>query len=129
MAAAVHTAIQGNNVMVLNVRGIYSAADETDTNILDISTFAGPNVGGPPSKVRIDEIWWAINGFSYVLLEFDRTTDYTIDYFSGQGFMDFRPEGGKVDKGTGNTGDLFLTTGGGAANATYSLKIWLRLKQ
>lgn len=129
MAASVHTAVQGNNVVVLNVRGIYSAADETDTNILDISALAGPNVGGPPSKLRIDEIWWAVNGFSYVLLEFDRTTDYTIDYFSGQGFMDYRPMGGKVDKGSGNTGDLFLTTAGGSAGATYSLLIHLRLKQ
>lgn len=129
MAAAVHTSLQGRNIVVLNVRGIYSAADETDTNILDISTLAGPNVEGPPSKLRIDEIWWAINGFSYVLLEFDRTTDYTIDYYQGQGFIDYRPGGGKVDKGTGNTGDLFLTTAGGAANATYSLQIFIRLKQ
>lgn len=129
MAASVHTSISGNNLVVLNVRGIYSVADETDTNILDISSLAGPYVGAPPSKLRINEIWWAINGFSYVLLEFDQTTDYVIDYFQGQGYMDYRPAGGKVDKGTGGTGDLLLTTGGGAANATYSFEIFLRLKQ
>lgn len=129
MAASVHTSVQGNNIVILNVRGVYSAADETDTNILDISALAGPNGGVAPTKVKIEEIWWAVNGFSYILLEFDRGTDYVIDYFQGQGYMDYTVGGGKLDKGSGGTGDLLLTSAGGAANASYSFQIKLRLKQ
>lgn len=126
MAASVHTSVKGNNVMVLNVRSL--GTDETDANILDISALAGPYVGAAPTKLRIDEIFWTVNGFTYVLLEFDRTTDYVIDYFAGQGYMDFRPQGGKVDKGTGGTGDLLLTSVGGGATTSYSFIIHLRLK-
>lgn len=135
MAATVQTIIGGPNRYVINVRGGYAitdaSADLTDSIILDISTIttgpAGPNIA--PNKLSIQEIWWTINTYSYCLLEFDRGTDHVIDYFQGQGYMDFRPYGGKVDKGTGGTGDLILTTSGGGATATYSFLIHLKLKE
>lgn len=124
MAAAVKYLIKGRNKIVINVTGAFSAADETDTVIIDVSTLTGPD-GTPPTAVRIDEVTWAVGaGFDHVLLEWDATTDDVIDYFQGQGYMDFRPYGGKHDpRSAGTTGDVLLTTVGGAANDTYSFLI------
>jgi hypothetical protein len=128
MAASVLTTREGGNLFSYNVRGVFSSADETNTVIIDLSAKTGP-LGAAPSKLKIDEVWWAINGFDYVTLSFDRTSDVIVDHFSGQGYMDFKPFGGKIDNGTGGTGDLLLSTIGGEANASYSFIISGRFKQ
>jgi hypothetical protein len=129
MAAAVKYLIKGKNKIVVNVTGAFSAADETDTVIVDVSTLTGPD-GTPPTGVRIDEITWAVGaGFDYVALEWDATTDDLIDYFQGQGYMDYSQYGGKNDpRSSGTTGDVLLTTAGGAAGDTYSFLIKATLK-
>jgi hypothetical protein len=124
MAAAAKYLIKGRNKIVVNVTGIFDTADETETVIIDVSTLVGPD-GTAPTSVRIDEVTWAVGaGFDYVLLEWDATTSDVIDYFQGQGYMDFRPYGGKHDpKSSGTTGDIVLSTAGGAAGDTYSFLI------
>jgi len=129
MAASTLTVFQGNNVFCYNVRGVFNASDETDTVVIDLSAKAGPNGGVAPTKLRIDEIFWTINGYNYIMLEFDRTTDVVIDYFAGQGYMDYSRMGGKIDNGTGNTGDLLLTSAGGASGGNFSFLIKGRFKQ
>lgn len=129
MAAAVKYLIKGSRKIVVNVTGEFSVADETDTVIIDVSTLTGPD-GTPPTSVRIDEVTWSIGaGFDYIKLEWDATTDDIIDYYQGQGYMDYRPYSGKVDpKSSGTTGDVLLTTSGGAAGDTYSFLIAATLK-
>lgn len=127
MTAAVQNVFVGTRKVSLLVTGTYSASDETDTNILDISTLTGPK-GSAPSKLVIDEIWWSITGYNSVVLEFDRTTDEIVGNFIGQGYIDYRPIGGRVDDGTGGTGDLLLTTTGGSSGGNYSFVITVRLK-
>lgn len=123
MAAATRFIIKGRNRFVINVTGAFSAADETDTVLIDKSTITGPD-GIEPTSIKIDEITWAVGaGFDHVLLEWDHGTDDVLDYFQGQGYMDYRPYGGKDDPNPGTTGDLILTTVGGAANDTYSFLI------
>lgn len=124
MAASVKTLISGSRKLVIDVRGAFSAADETDTIIIDKSTLTSL-AGIEPAKIRIDEITWAVGvGFDFVLLEWDHTADEVIDYFQGQGYIDYRPYGGKKDAGgAGGTGDVVLTTSGGAAGDSYSLLI------
>lgn len=123
MAASVKVMVSGTRKYVINVTGIFSVADETDTVIIDRSTLTGGN-GTVPTKIRIDEVTWSIGpGFDYVLLEWDDATDEVIDYFQGQGYMDYRPYGGKKMAGTPDDaadGDVLLTTAGGAAGDTYS---------
>lgn len=130
MAITVHTQVEGNNRFVYNVRGDYttSGADETDEVVIDLSSKTGP-LGMAPSKLRIDEVWWTINKYDYIKLEFDHTTDYLLDFFYGQGYMDYRPYGGKIDQGTGGTGDLLLTTEGGEAGGSFSFIIAGKFKQ
>ena len=129
MAAAVKYLVKGRNKIVVNVTGIFDTADETDTVIIDVSALTGPD-GTPPTGVRIDEITWSLNGgWDYVKLEWDATTDDLIDYFHGQGYMDYGPYSGKNDpRSTGTTGDVLLTTAGGAAGDTYSFLIKATLK-
>jgi hypothetical protein len=129
MAAASRVLISGRNKYVINVTGTFSVADETDTIVIDKSTLTGPK-GVEPGRIRIDEITWAVSpGFDYVLLEWDHATDSVVDYFSGTGFMDYAPYGGKNDPlSADSTGDLILTTLGGAANDNYSLLIKCTLK-
>jgi len=129
MAAATRFLISGRNKVVINVTGVFSAADETDTILIDKSTLIGP-LGVEPGSIRVDEITWAVGaGFDSVLLEWDHTADDIVDYFQGQGYIDYRPYGGKNDpESAGGTGDLILTTSGGAAGDTYSFLIHCTLK-
>lgn len=128
MAASVLITREGGNLFSYNVRGVFDTADETNTVIIDLSAKTGP-LGAAPSKLKIDEVWWTINGFDYITLSFDRTSDVMIDHFSGQGYMDFKPYGGKIDNGSGGTGDLLLTTVGGTDGGSYSFIISGRFKQ
>lgn len=128
MPATVLTQREGQNLFTYNVRGVFDTSDETNTVLIDLSTKTGP-LGAAPSKIKLEEVWWTINGFNYVLLSFDRDTDVTIDYYAGQGYMDYKPYGGKIDNGTGGTGDLLLSTSGGASGGNYSFIIVGRFKQ
>jgi len=128
MTATVLTQKEGGNLFIYNVRGLFASSDETDTVIIDLSTKTGP-LGAAPSKLKLEEIWWTINGFSGITLSFDRDTDVIVDYYSGQGYMDYKPYGGKIDNGSGGTGDLLLSTFGGVAGGNYSFIVTGRFKQ
>ena len=128
MAAQVLIQREGGNLFTYNVRGVYGGSDETNTVIIDLSTKVGP-LGAVPSKIKLEEVWWTINGFNYILLSFDRGTDVNIDYYAGQGYMDYKPYGGKIDNGTGGNGNLLLSTTGGTSGGNYSFIISGRFKQ
>lgn len=129
MAASTRYLVKGRNKIVINVTGTFDTADETDTVLVDLSGLTGPD-GTAPTAVRIDEVTWSMSpGWDSILLEWDHTTDDLVDHFHGQGYMDYRPYGGKNDpRSTGATGDLVLTTTGGASGDTYSFLIAGTLK-
>lgn len=131
MAAVVKVLFGGSRKRVLNITGVFSVSDETDTIVVDRSALTGPD-GGTPTYVVIEELTWAVGaGFDSVMLEFDDGTDEVIEYLQGQGYMDYRPFGGKqmgTAPGAANEGDILLTTSGGAAGDTYSILAVLRLK-
>jgi hypothetical protein len=67
-------------------------------------------------------------GWDYVLLEWEHTTDDVVDYFHGQGFIEYNPP--KNDpRSAGGTGDLILTTAGGVAGDSYTFLIEGTLKE
>ena len=121
------TVFSGKNRLVVKATGLYATSDETNKVVIDISTLTGPD-GTAPTNLKINEITYDVNGFDYVLLEFDQGTDDVIGYFSGQGYIDYRPYGGLKDDGTGGTGDLILTTAGGASNSILSFLIDVTLE-
>jgi len=133
MAAAANVKVMqtGTRKYVINVSGVWDTADETDTQIIDRSGLIGPG-GVLPGFIRIDEITWSVSPlFENVQLNWNDSTVEVIDYFSGSGYMDFRPYGGKTMSAapaSATEGDLQLTSNGGAADASYSFIINCSLK-
>lgn len=131
-AAVMKVMVNGNRKYVVNVTGVWDTADEVDTVIIDRSTLTGPDGVNIPGRIRIDEITWAVGvGFDSILLSWDDAADENIDYYQGQGYMDYRPYGGKSvtgDPTTDTEGDVQLTSSGGAAGDTYSFLIHCTLK-
>lgn len=132
MAASIKTLIKGNRKLVVNITGVFSVSDETDTVVVDRSALIGPDGSSVPGRIRVDEITWAVgSGFDYIVLEFNDSTDEVIEYLQGQGYMDYRPFGGKSmagDPTSADEGDIFLSTSGGASGDTYSILLSCSLK-
>ena len=130
--ATVKVLVSGHNKYIINVTHTWASADETDAVIVDRSALIGPDGVNIPSKIRVDEITWAVSvGLDTVRLEWDFATDEVIENLQGAGYMDYRPYGGKVPSGTPSTateGDIVLTTVGGAAGDSYSILLHCTLK-
>jgi hypothetical protein len=100
-----------NAVVHLYLLSDGSAGDITDNVLVDASALSPA-----PSTVRIMKLWWSFSGFTG-RLEFDASTD-TGGWVLGDtdGFMDFTSIGGiQSTAGSGETGDILLTTLGFAA--------------
>ena len=104
------------------------AFDAADTVIVNKSDLLGPN-GIEPSELSVIEAEWSVQGFDSVLVEFDDGTDEVMFRLTGAGFKDYRQSGGLHAVTTGGTGDIIVTTTGGAADSTYDLTLELKLKQ
>lgn len=95
---------------------------------VDISTFLNSH-GVAPTKTVIEQLEWAIQGFTSVRLFWDHTADDEIAVLSGAGFKDYREYGGMTDPASaGGTGDILITTAGAASGATYDITLTLRWK-
>ena len=124
--ATVKTMVSGSRKHIVNITGAFSASDESNVVVVDRSALTGPS-GVLPGRIRVDEITWAVGvGFDYVVLDWDDAADEVIEYLQGQGYMDYRPYGGKSMAGATTTdteGDIQLSTSGGAAGDTYSIML------
>lgn len=94
---------------------------------IDVSALTN-SAGSAGTKAVIDRIEYSVNGFDYVLLYWDHASDITIGVLSGDGVMDFSWFGGFNDPGSGGTGDVTLTTTGGASGSSYDLTIYFQIK-
>lgn len=136
MADTVDTKVifNGGRYYVVHLQNQSDGTGESDVTKVDISTLlTSPQINYPGGRVctytAIDRIEHSIAGFNYVLLKWDHTTDDEIATLAGPGVKDWSVEGGNVDPRTaGGTGDILLTTNGGAAGAAYDITIWLRTK-
>lgn len=101
---------------------------ESGVTKLDISGITDPN-GATCTYTAIDRIEFSVWGFNYVVLKWDHSTDDMIAVLFGQGVMDFSDIGGKVDpRSSGGTGDILLTTDGGADGSGYNIVLYVRPK-
>lgn len=124
----IQTIYSGPRRLALKFSGYSDGTGEVDVVKVDKSTLTGPN-GSEPSKLVIEEIEWNIQGYNYIILEWDRTSDQEIAVLGkGSGYKDYRPYGGLVDNASGGTGDVVLTTSGATSGASYDIAIVLRLK-
>jgi len=130
MADTVDTIVvfNGTRKKTLRLTNVSDATGESAVVKADISTYTGPD-GTAPTKVVIEEIEWAIQGFTSVRLFWDHTTDDEIAVLTGVGSVSWKDFGGLVDPASsGGTGDIILTTAGAVSGATYDISITFRLK-
>lgn len=136
MADTVNTQVvfTGNRRYVVRLTNESDGTGESAVTKVDISTLTAPSgkAGAPGTAATytaIDKIEYQVNGFNYVKLAWDHTTDDEIAILSGNGCIDAKAFGGIVDpKSTGGTGDILLTTDGAIDGASYDITIWLRPK-
>ncbi len=129
MADTVDVITLYNNPQKLAVL-LLSRSDGTgESNVVkvDKSTLTGLD-GTEPTGLVIEKIEYDVSGME-VLLSYDHTTDLrAIRLQSGFGCFDFTDVGGLYRTGSGDTGDLLLSTNGHSAGDSYAIKLVLRKK-
>ena len=130
MADTVTSQVMQNSKMeyVVHLTGLSDATGESA--VIKVDKSALTNTGGvEPKAIDIMSIRWNIQGYSYIKLAWDHTTDDTAMLLSGNGYDNFEEASGLRDpRSTGGTGDLLLTSVGAASGATYDITIVCRLQ-
>ncbi len=111
--------------LVVKLLGLIDT-DEVGVVKVDKSTFTGLN-GLEPSFFMIEQIDYDVGGLE-VSLSVDATTDVVLARFGGMGpgKHDYRKFGGISTKAVGDTGDILLSTVGGATGDSYDITLHLR---
>ena len=113
---------------VVHLTSFRDTADETNVVKIDKSTLTNTR-DVEPKAIDIMSVRWNIQGFTYVKLSWDHTTDDTAMFLSGNGYDNFEDAGGLRDpRSTGGTGDLLLTSVGGGTTSTYDITLVCRLQ-
>lgn len=112
----------GPRTVVVHYTDISDGTGLTDQVILDVSTYTLTN-GNAATKAAIQEVQWNMQGFTDLVIEWDHTTDEVALVLNGNGYKDFSLSGNLNSRGTGQTGDVLLTTVGAAAGSTFDLTI------
>jgi hypothetical protein len=124
MAIAKKVLWDGNRKATVKANSLGTAA--TTEVLVDLSALTA---GETAHHFTIEEVWYSIQGFEYINVLFDATTDVQALVLSGDGYMDFRPEGGLEDPyGTGATGDILITTPAAGVADTFEIKMTVRKK-
>ena len=119
----------GTRKATIKLTNISDGTGESAVKKIDVSTLAAGD-GTAATYIAIERIEAMVQGFTSVRLLFDATTDDEAAILgTGYTYFDWVEVGGNVDpQSTGTTGDLMLTTAGGAAGSTYDITITFRLK-
>lgn len=120
--------INGSKRYAARFTNISDSTGESNVVKIDKSTLVGLT-GAEPTKLVIEEAKWSIQGFNYVKVTFDHTTDDEAMILSGEGTVVYSDLGGLVDPySSGGTGDILFTTSGASTTATYDITLIVRLK-
>ncbi len=104
--------------------------DETDEHKIILTNHVTQR-GEDASRFVIEKIKWEVSGYTGLWLEFDRNTQhrfFSVRGVDSGGERDFTKYGGFTDNGEGGTGDIIITTVGGALYDMYELEIQFRVK-
>jgi hypothetical protein len=125
------------DTIVLETTNVYrkiritNVSDSTgESAVIKVDKSALVDVHGlEPRRLIIMYVKWAIQGFASVRLNFDHSTDDEgLVLPVGSGERDYFSDGGLKDPlSAGGTGDLLLTTNGGASGSTYDIVLHVRL--
>ncbi len=133
MADIVTTQVLQNSEMeyVVHLTCLSDSTGETTVTKIDRSALTNTN-GVAPMSIDILSVRWNIQGFTYVKLSWDHSTDDTAMFLSGNGYENFEAYGGLRDPRTsaitGASGDILLSSVGGVATGTYDITIVCRLQ-
>lgn len=124
MADTVTTAVLagGPRQYAVRLTNISDGTGETNVAKITLANLQLAN-GQAPTRAAIKEIQWAIQGFTSVTLAWDHTTDVTIDVLAANGYRDYEPIGYLADSGTGQTGNVLLSTTGAVTGASYDITL------
>ena len=99
---------------------------ESAVTKVDISALVGPDGKNPPGTFAVKSIEYDVQGFTRVDLLWDATTDQPLALLgTGQGFIDRSNTLAADPKAAGYTGDILLTTNGGASGSSYDITLSL----
>lgn len=126
MADTVSTKVisNGSSLYAVQFNCLSDGTGESAVVKVDISGLTGPN-GVECTKTAIVGIFWNIGGFTSIRLYWDHTTDLTIAQMSGSSLLDYSGMGKNGDTGTGDTGDIVLTSSGAVSGASYTIVLIL----
>ena len=91
--------------------------------------------GAEAAALNISAVRWCIQGYTYITLLWDHTTDDVAMRLAGSGYEDFGGNGDpgenvraplKDPRSAGGAGDILLTSTGAASGATYDITLWCR---
>ncbi len=121
----------GSKYAAYHFTGISDGTGESGVVKIDKSAMAVAQDGAEPAAVDILQVDWNIQGFTYVKLSWDHTTDQTAMLLpAGAGSRAFpKPLGEfylKDPRTAGDTGDLLLTSVGAVSGATYDITVYVR---
>jgi hypothetical protein len=119
----------GPRSYVVRLQNVSDGTGESAVKKVDASTLVGPagKTGLAPTYFAAESIQYDVQGFGYVQLLFDATTDDELATLSGQGYLEFDPAFNDP-KSTGTTGDILLTTSGASNGSSYDITLKLRKK-
>ena len=121
----------GCRTIVKRFTCISDGTGETDVTKIDISGLRTIS-GAVPVKTVVESVSYIVNGFTSVVIEWDRAPNSVVCVLSDHsGSLDFTMSGGLVDpSGAGDrTGDILLTSNGASSGDVYDITITLRLKE
>lgn len=130
MADAVATLpiYSGSGLYAWKFINISDGTGESAVLKIDVSTLVNVQ-GNVGTQVEIQEIVWAIQGFTSVRLLWDGTTDQVADLLCWCGAINYETIGKlRPVSLTGNTGDLLFTTAGATNGATYDITIKFKVQ-
>lgn len=116
---------QDEKELVLHMTCISDGTGESNVVKVDRSSFAA--LYKDTKRLTIRSVRWAIQGFTYIKISWDHTSDDTALVLNGNGYDEF-PEGLRdpntsADTVSGAIGDVLLTSVGAASGASYDITI------
>ncbi len=108
---------------------------ETNVRKIDLTDLVGSNgatVGANrPTSLSLMDASWTVSGFNYVTLKWDRQpADQLIEVMTAIDGINYESVGGKRDpsRALGGTGNILLTTDGGADGSSYRIVVMFKKK-
>lgn len=130
--------LDDKNHYVIHMTNISDGTNESAVVKADKSAIGVASDGAEAASLDIEQVRWNMQGFTSVRILWDHDTDDVALALAGSGYDDFRGITGSADRlssrtqglkdprTTGGTGDILLTTVGGASGSTYDITLWLK---